>query len=151
MGSWTAKLRSRRSQARRTATTWALYRKNFERHRATTGVLNTKPKEQREEIDNVEGKASENSNLMMVTSEMVKCLTGLMFLVKAKEAESFEMDDGAIQAADAAARFWGTVMDFVLQVLVIAMALALGFAAGKLSGQQVTAQPAANRTTRTPQ
>ena len=79
----------------------------------------------------------------------MKCLTGLLFLMQVKGTESFDTDGRAAQEADATLRIWGTVMDFMMQVLVITLAVASGFAVGRLSNSQVeTTTPARIRATR---
>lgn len=72
-------------------------------------------------------------------------MTGLTFFVPTKGTEIFEMDSAEIQKADAAMILWSTVMDFMMQILVVALALALGFAVGRLTAAPPLTTAAAAR------
>jgi hypothetical protein len=76
-------------------------------------------------------------------SRQAKCLAGMLMLTQSQAAEGYEDNINSEKAKlnDAWARVWTSMMDFLMQILVVILAVAAGYLVGSLHDKAAAPAP----------
>ena len=76
-------------------------------------------------------------------SRQAKCLAGMLMLTQSQAAEGYEdnINSEKAQLNDAWARVWTSMMDFLMQILVVILAVAAGYLVGSLHDKAAAPAP----------
>ena len=71
------------------------------------------------------------------------CLAGILMLTQSQAAEGYEdnINSEKAQLNDAWARVWTSMMDFLMQILVVILAVAAGYLVGSLHDKAAAPAP----------